>query len=200
MSKFAGIVLAGGMSSRFGEPKALASWQGSTFIEHILKGMITAMQEVVVISHSDIKERVEQFVQVPVIEDIPHYKGNGPLAGIVSGMEYIEADWYVIMPCDAPNVSKEWFPILLKQTSDEHDAVVPIINGRKQPLLAAYHNRVKEKLYTLLQEEKRSMGQLLSQCNVKYVAGEDVQANADWFMNVNTKEEYVHAQKNLSNE
>lgn len=39
------------------------------------------------------------------------------------------------------------------------------------------------------------MGQLLSQCNVKYVAGEDVQANADWFMNVNTKEEYVQVFK-----
>lgn len=200
MSKWAGIVLAGGISSRFGEPKALASWDGSTFVEHILKVMTTAMEEVVVISHSDIKERVEQFVQVPVIEDIPHYKGNGPLAGIVSGMEYIEADWYAIMPCDAPNVSNEWFPILLKQTSDEYDAVVPIINGRKQPLIAAYHNRVKEKIYTLLQEEKRSMGQLLSQCNVKYVAGEDVQANAEWFINVNTKEEYARVQKNLSNE
>ncbi|HDR7656765.1 MULTISPECIES: molybdenum cofactor guanylyltransferase [Bacillus] len=200
MSKYAGIVLAGGMSSRFGEPKALASWQGSTFIEHILKVMTTALQEVVVISNSDIKERVEQLVQVPVIEDIPHYKGNGPLAGIVSGMEYIEADWYAIMPCDAPNVSHEWFTILLEQTSYEYDAVVPIINGRKQPLLAAYHNRVKEKIYALLQEEKRSMGQLLSQCNVKYIAGEDVQANADWFINVNTKEEYVQAQKNLSNE
>ena len=200
MSKWAGIVLAGGMSSRFGEPKALASWQGSTFIEHILKVMTSALQEVVVISHSDIKERVEQFVQVPVIEDIPHYKGNGLLAGIVSGMEYIEADWYAIMPCDAPNVSHQWFAILLEQTSNEYDAVVPIINGRKQPLLAAYHNRVKEKIYTLLQEEKRSMGQLLSQCNVKYIAGEDVQANADWFINVNTKEEYVQAQKDLSNE
>lgn len=200
MSKWAGIVLAGGMSSRFGEPKALASWGGSTFVEHILKVMTTAVQEVVVISHSDIKERVEQLIQVPVIEDIRHYKGNGPLAGIVSGMEYIEADWYAIMPCDAPNVSQEWFPILLEQTSDEYDAVVPIINGRKQPLLAAYHNRVKEKIYTLLQEEKRSMGQLLSQCNVKYIAGEDVQANADWFINVNTKEEYAQVQKNLSNE
>lgn len=200
MSKYAGIVLAGGMSSRFGEPKALASWQGNTFIEHIVKVMTNALQEVVVISHSDIKERVEQLVQAPVIEDITHYKGNGPLAGIVSGMEYIEADWYAIMPCDAPNVSQEWFAILLEQTSNEYDAVVPIINGRKQPLLAAYHNRVKERIYTLLQEEKRSMGQLLSQCNVKYIAGEEVQANADWFINVNTKEEYVQAQKDLSNE
>ena len=63
-----------------------------------------------------------------------------------------------------------------------------------------YHKRVKEKIYALLQEEKRSMGQLLSQCNVKYIAGEDVQAHADWFINVNTKEEYVQAQKDLSNE
>ncbi|WP_439874345.1 molybdenum cofactor guanylyltransferase [Bacillus mycoides] len=200
MSKHTGIVLAGGMSSRFGEPKALAIWKGATFVEHIVKVMTTALQEVVVISHSDIKERVEQFVQVPVIEDIPHYKGNGPLAGIVSGMEYIDSDWYIIMPCDAPNVSNEWITILLEQTSNEYDAVVPIINGRKQPLLAAYHNRVKEKVYTLLQDEKRSMGQLLSQCNVKYVAGEDVQADAEWFINVNTKEEYVQAQKDLSNE
>lgn len=198
MSKYAGIVLAGGMSSRFGEPKALVSWKESTFIEHILKVMESTLQEVVVISHSDIKERLEQLVQVSVIEDIPHYKGNGPLAGIVSGMEYMEADWYVIMPCDAPNVSLEWLTILLEQTSDEYDAVVPIINGRKQPLLAAYHNRVKEKIYTLLQEEKRRMGQLLSQCNVKYVAGEDVQANADWFINVNTREEYLQVQKDLS--
>ncbi|MEK7014342.1 molybdenum cofactor guanylyltransferase [Bacillus sp. FSL R9-9410] len=197
--KIAGIVLAGGQSSRFGEPKALAIWKGTTFVEHIVKVMESAVQEIVVISHSDIKERLENLVQVPVIEDIPHYKGNGPLAGIVSGMEYVEADWYAIMPCDAPNVSQEWFTILLGQTSNEYDAVVPIINGRKQPLLAAYHNRVKEKIYTLLQEEKRSMGQLLSQSNVKYIAGEDVQANAAWFMNVNTKEEYVQAQKELSN-
>ncbi|MBJ8055201.1 molybdenum cofactor guanylyltransferase [Bacillus cereus] len=200
MSKCAGIVLAGGMSSRFGEPKALVSWKESTFIEHIVKVMESAVQEIVVISHSDIKERLENLVQVPVIEDIPNYKGNGPLAGIVSGMEYIDSDWYIIIPCDAPNVSNEWITILLEQTSNEYDAIVPIIEGRKQPLLAAYHKRVKGKIDKLLQEEKRSMGQLLSHCNVKYVAGEEVQANAAWFMNVNTKEEYVQAQKDLSNE
>ncbi|PEU02553.1 molybdenum cofactor guanylyltransferase [Bacillus cereus] len=200
MSKHTGIVLAGGMSSRFGEPKALAIWKGTIFVEHIVKVMESILQDVVVISHTDIKERVEQLVQVPVIEDMSHYKGNGPLAGIVSGMEYIDSDWYIIMPCDAPNVSNEWITILLEQTSDEYDAVVPVIEGRKQPLLAAYHKRVKGKIDKLLQEEKRSMGQLLTQCNVKYVTGEEVQANAAWFMNVNTKEEYVQAQKDLSNE
>ncbi|MGH0601384.1 molybdenum cofactor guanylyltransferase [Bacillus mycoides] len=198
--KIAGIVLAGGQSSRFGEPKALVIWKGTTFVEHIVQVMESILQDVVVISHTDIKERVEQLVQVPVIEDMSHYKGNGPLAGIVSGMEYIDSDWYIIMPCDAPNVSNEWITILLEQTSNEYDAIVPIIEGRKQPLLAAYHKRVKGKIDKLLQEEKRSMGQLLSQCNVKYIAGEDVQANVDWFINVNTKAEYVQAQKDLSNE
>ena len=52
-------VLAGGMSSRFGEPKALASWQGSTvLLQHIVKVMTNALQGSVVISHSDLKERV----------------------------------------------------------------------------------------------------------------------------------------------
>ncbi|MBJ3791362.1 NTP transferase domain-containing protein, partial [Bacillus sp. OA1] len=50
MSKCAGIVLAGGMSSRFGEPKALAIWKGTTFVEHIVKVMGNTLQDIVVIS------------------------------------------------------------------------------------------------------------------------------------------------------
>ncbi len=80
------------MSSRFGEPKALARWQCSTVIEHIVKVMTNSLTEVVVISNSDIKERVEKRVQLPIIEDIQHYKGTGTLAGIVTGMENIETD------------------------------------------------------------------------------------------------------------
>ncbi|PEY42527.1 molybdenum cofactor guanylyltransferase [Bacillus cereus] len=189
--KIAGIVLAGGKSSRFGEPKALASWQGHTFIEQIVQVMQTTVQDVVVISHPAIKKIVVTLVDVPVIEDISSYKGEGPLAGIVSGMEQIKAQWYIVSPCDTPNLSNEWITALIGQISDEYEAIVPVIDGRKQPLLAAYHDRVKEKIYALLNEEKRSMGQLLSQCNVKYVIGEEVNVAKEWFMNVNTQEEYV---------
>ncbi|PEB50105.1 molybdenum cofactor guanylyltransferase [Bacillus pseudomycoides] len=195
MKKIAGIVLAGGMSRRFGEPKALANWQGRTFIEQILKVMKTTIQDVVVITHPDIKERLVTLVEAPVIEDIPSYRGNGPLAGIVSGMEQIKAEWYIVSPCDTPNVSSEWTTELVGQMSDDYEAIVPIIDGRKQPLLAAYHWSVKEKIYTLLEEDKRSMGQLLSQCNVKYVIGEEINMPKEWFVNVNTKEEYIQLHK-----
>ncbi|PFK47969.1 molybdenum cofactor guanylyltransferase [Bacillus cereus] len=191
MKEIAGIVLAGGMSRRFGESKALAIWQGRTFIEKIVQVMQTTVQDVVVISHPDIKERIVTLVDVPVIEDMPSYKGDGPLAGVVSGMEKVEAQWYIVSPCDAPNLSNEWATALIGQISDEYEAIVPVINGRKQPLLAAYHYSVKEKIYGLLNEEKRSMGQLLSQCNVKYMMEEEWNVAKEWFMNVNTQEEYV---------
>ncbi|WP_459503309.1 molybdenum cofactor guanylyltransferase [Bacillus sp. C1] len=190
MKKVAGIVLAGGMSRRFGEPKALANWQGHTFIEHVSSMMQHVLQEVALVSHQNIKERIAHLVTVPVIEDIPAYRGNGPLAGIVSGMEHIEAEWYIVSPCDTPNVSSDWITTLIEQISDEYEAIVPVIDGRKQPLLAAYHRNMKEKIYTLLEEGKRSMGQLLSQCNVKYVIGEELNVQKEWFENVNTKEEY----------
>lgn len=195
MKRLAGIVLAGGMSRRFGEPKALASWQGHTFIEHIVQVMQTTVQDVVVISHPDIKERIVTLVDVPVIEDIPSYKGEGPLAGIVSGMAHIEAEWYIISPCDTPNLSNEWITALVGQISGEYGAIVPVIDGGKQPLLAAYHYSIKEKIYTLLNEEKRSMGQLLSQCNVKYVMEEEWNVAKELFMNVNTQEEYLRLLK-----
>ncbi|MBC6971369.1 molybdenum cofactor guanylyltransferase [Bacillus sp. Xin] len=190
MKELAGIVLAGGMSRRFGEPKALVSWQGHTFIEHIVNRMQNVLENVVVISHADIKEGVARLVQVPVTEDLAVYRGKGPLAGIASGMEYLEAKWYIISPCDTPNLSNEWITELIGQISDEYEAIIPVIDGRKQPLLGAYHYSLKERMYTLLEEEKRSMGQLLSQCKVKYVLEEEVNVQREWFTNVNTKEEY----------
>ncbi|MFI8708324.1 molybdenum cofactor guanylyltransferase [Bacillus sp. NPDC077411] len=192
--KIAGIVLAGGRSSRFGEPKALANWQGKTFIEHSIEALKEIVTDMVVISHSDITDELSHMLNVPVIEDLALYKGNGPLAGLVTGMEYVSADWYIVAPCDTPNVSKEWALELIERAEEAYEAIVPLAEGRKQPLLALYHYKVKEKIERLLKEEKRSMQGLLSQCNVQYVTVTET----DIFVNVNTKEEYKELQKKKS--
>ncbi|MEH6890751.1 molybdenum cofactor guanylyltransferase [Bacillus sp. JJ864] len=189
--KLAGIVLAGGRSSRFGEPKALAIWQGKTFIEHSIEALKEVVTDIVVISHPSITNELLHILNVPVIEDIELYKGNGPLAGLVTGMEFASADWYIVAPCDTPNVSKEWAIELIKRADETYEAIVPLAEGRKQPLLALYHYKIKEKIERLLKEEKRSMQGLLTQCNVQYVTVEE----ADVFVNMNTKEEYNELQK-----
>ncbi|ENQ3108432.1 molybdenum cofactor guanylyltransferase [Bacillus sp. 491mf] len=192
--KIAGIVLAGGRSSRFGEPKALAIWQGKTFVEHSIDALKEVATDIVVISHPDITNDLSHILNVPVVEDLELYKGNGPLAGFVTGMEYTSADWYIVAPCDTPNVSKEWALELIERADEPYEAIVPLVEGRKQPLLALYHYKVKEKIEQLLKEEKRSMQGLLSQCNVQYVAVEET----DIFVNVNTKEEYNELQRKKS--
>ncbi|MEH6850264.1 MULTISPECIES: molybdenum cofactor guanylyltransferase [Bacillus] len=192
--KIAGIVLAGGRSSRFGEPKALAIWQGKTFVEHSIDALKEVAADIVVISHPDITNDLSHILNVPVVEDIELYKGNGPLAGFITGMEFVEADWYIVAPCDTPNVSKEWALELIERADEPYEAIVPLVEGRKQPLLALYHYKVKEKIKQLLKEEKRSMQGLLSQCNVQYVVVEETGV----FVNVNTKEEYNELQRKKS--
>lgn len=193
--KMAGIVLAGGKSSRFGEPKALAIWQGKTFIEHSIEALKEVVTDIVVISYPDITNELSHMLNVPVVEDIELYKGNGPLAGLLTGMEFASADWYIVAPCDTPNVSKEWAMELIERADETYEAIVPLVEGRKQPLLALYHYKVKEKIERLLKEEKRSMQGLLSQCNVQYVTLEE----ANVFVNVNTKEEFNELQKKREN-
>ncbi|PGZ97829.1 molybdenum cofactor guanylyltransferase [Bacillus pseudomycoides] len=193
--KIAGIVLAGGQSSRFGEPKALAIWQEKTFIEHSVEALKEVVTDIVVISHPAITNELSHILHVPVVEDIALYKGNGPLAGLLTGMEFVDADWYIVAPCDTPNVSKEWAMTFIERADETYDAIVPVVEGRKQPLLALYHYKIKEKIEQLLKEEKRSMQGLLSQCNVQYVTAEESQLSKELFLNVNTKEEYSQLQK-----
>lgn len=192
--KIAGIVLAGGQSSRFGEPKALAIWQGKTFIEHSVEALKEVVTDIVVISHPAITNELSHILHVPVVEDIALYKGNGPLAGLLTGMEFGEADWYIVAPCDTPYVSKAWAMTFIERADETYEAIVPVVEGRKQPLLALYHHRTKEKIEQLLQEGKRSMQGLLSQCNVQYVTAEELQLSKELFLNVNTKEEYSQLQ------
>ncbi|HDR3890053.1 TPA: molybdenum cofactor guanylyltransferase [Bacillus cereus] len=193
--KIAGIVLAGGQSSRFGEPKALATWRGKTFIEYSIEALKEVVTDVVVISNPAITNDLLHILHVPVVEDIAMYKGNGPLAGLLTGMNHLHADWYIVAPCDTPNISKQWARKMVSYINEDIEVIVPVIDGRKQPLLALYHRDVKEKIEYLLQEEKRSVQQLLSQCHVRYVTVEESQLPKELFLNVNTKEEYSQLQK-----
>lgn len=187
--RMVGIVLAGGQSRRFGEPKALQLWKGKAFLFYSIDALQPSVDEIVVVSH--LKELVH-LPEITVYEDLEEYRGLGPLVGILTGMEAAASDWYIVLPCDVPLVTNEIIRRIIGEVKESVDAVVPIVDGRIQPLFACYHKSVKEKLGLLLREGKRSMKELLSLCTVAYVIEEKLGVNTQVFVNVNTKEEYMN--------
>ncbi|MDF0727001.1 molybdenum cofactor guanylyltransferase [Cytobacillus sp. S13-E01] len=187
--RVAGIILAGGESRRFGSPKAIADYKGRKFIEYALDSIQNITKEIIIVSHETLSSRIKQVTSIPVTEDLSQYKGNGPLAGIVTGMCYYQTEWYIVLPCDTPLVTEELIKRLLEHTEAEIDAVVPVVEGKIQPLIALYHTRVIDKAKRLLTQNKYKMMSLLDGINTKYITEKNLQVTATIFQNINSQDD-----------
>ncbi|WP_253697287.1 molybdenum cofactor guanylyltransferase [Campylobacter jejuni] len=142
-------------------------------------------------SHPSTKERFNEDLDLIVVQDLPQYRGKGPLAGILTVMKSSNADWYIVLPCDTPNVTKQLITQLMQYTVDDNiDAIIPDIDGRKQPLIAIYHSRVEKKIEALLKNQLYKMSFLYESCHVKFVSKEELQLTGIEFDNINHRSEY----------
>ncbi|MBD8067565.1 molybdenum cofactor guanylyltransferase [Bacillus sp. PS06] len=185
-----GILLVGGESSRFGGQKAFAMYKDIPLFQYSLQILKECCDEVVIISHPNLKARLEEIVDVKIIEDIPRYKGLGPLAGIYSGMNEISGDLYMVLPCDTPMLDTELMKKLLQYRDNQKDAVVPKIKGKLQPLIAVYAASAKGMIQQLLDKQILKMATLLKHINVTYVSEDDIDCTSESFENVNFRDEY----------
>ncbi|MCA1031036.1 molybdenum cofactor guanylyltransferase [Bacillus timonensis] len=184
-----GVLLSGGESRRFGQPKALVSYKSHYFFEYSLTALEPVVDRIVIISHPQLKKRFEQLSTVDVFEDLAKYQGQGPLAGILTAMEKILATWFVVAPCDTPNLTTEDYRALMNFMEEGVDAVVPVQDGRIQPLIAIYHVRIKDKVKALLESNDLRLRSLFSRINVKYVNSTEIGISEKAFLNVNTVDE-----------
>jgi molybdopterin-guanine dinucleotide biosynthesis protein A len=96
-----GVLLVGGASRRFGSPKALASYNGSTFAEHAWGVLGAACDQRLAFG----KARDELPLPFPVHDDGALVRA--PLAGIVGALRAAENDVCVFLPVDVPFVTPE---------------------------------------------------------------------------------------------
>jgi molybdopterin-guanine dinucleotide biosynthesis protein A len=95
-----GVVLAGGLSSRFGSDKALAEWNGRSLLLHAVDNLAGQCEQVVIAGRA--------IGPAPCIPDWPR-PGMGPLAGIAAGLHYAQdMDFESVLTCgvDSPNISQ----------------------------------------------------------------------------------------------
>ena len=145
----AGIVLAGGRSSRFGSDKALAPWAGGTMIAGVLAALEPVVDERLVVAKSP-DRYVEGLRGVRPVRD--GFSAHHPLAGIAAGLRAARAPWAFVCACDMPLLQPALVRILLA-SAPGHDAVVPVWEGRPQALCAVYSTTCLDSIDRLLRED-----------------------------------------------
>ena len=89
------VILAGGNSRRMGTDKALLVLQGRSLIGTIVDRVRMITDEIWISANDQFKY---EFLGLPVIQDV--YQGQGPLAGLHSGMRHTGRPLVLLLACD----------------------------------------------------------------------------------------------------
>jgi len=193
------LINAGGGSQRMGRPKALLPMPVSAepLIRHIALRLRPLAEELLVIANDPAVVEVIRSLDARCLSDA--FPNSGPLGGLATGLAAIDG-WCICVACDLPFVQPAVFRHLLAQAGDEWDAVVPVVEGRAQPLHALYHRRVLPAVEAALQTGKRRMDSFLSEARTRFVSEDEllpIDGALRSFVNVNTPEEWAAVQETL---
>jgi len=136
------IILAGGLSKRFGQDKGLIKLAGKPLINHVLDKISGVVNETVIVVSSEAQKRIFENLlkkKARVIVDIN--KVGSPLVGALTSFENVQNEYSLLLPCDAPFVSSQITSLLLELCVNRSAAIPRWPNGFIEPLQAAYHTK-----------------------------------------------------------
>jgi len=192
--KIAGVVLAGGQSSRYGQPKMFELFNGQPLYKNSLIALQkNQLQPLIIATNANLESKfVEDQIEM-IIEKQPHQGPLSALQNIVANFQNVE--WFFIVASDMPYMNVDFVQTMLTYIDDRYDAIVPKQASRIQPLAALYRRSALPKANLLLQQNKRSMKVLLEQLRVRYVEFEE---ECSTFVNINTQLDWSQLDKKES--
>ena len=136
MPETAGVVLAGGYSTRYGErDKALVPVDGTPMVRRGVDRLGSVVDGVVVNCRQDQREGFADALagrDVPVAFALDPVEDAGPLAGLGTALSAVDAPVTVVVACDMPSVDPGFLAAMIERL-DGYDAVVPAPDGYRQP-------------------------------------------------------------------
>ncbi|MPZ73385.1 MAG: NTP transferase domain-containing protein [Nitriliruptorales bacterium] len=143
-----GLVLAGGASSRMGRDKATLRSDGGRLVDLAVSALRDVCERVLIAAG-------ERVIADVAAECIPDAEGEGPLAGIVSGLRAADTPLVAVLAVDMPYASAEVFRRLAGAWQGEA-GVAAAVDGSLQPLHAVYATSQREQYAELLAAGERS--------------------------------------------
>lgn len=165
MAVVGAVVLAGGRSSRMGEAKALLEWHGSTLLRRVVGLVSRGCEGPVVVVRAAGQELPELPPAVRVLDD--EQQGRGPLQGVALGLAALqdEVEHAFVCATDLPFLHPR-FVRRVTRAVEGRDVALPVVEGFRQPLTAAYRTSLADRAYALLAQDRRRVGFLLEDADV----------------------------------
>jgi molybdopterin-guanine dinucleotide biosynthesis protein A len=189
----AGIILAGGKSSRFKANKALAMIESQRLIDRIVAVLASVFPKIILVTNTP--EQYKMLGVQMVMDIIPK---KGPLSGIHAGLISSPFDLNFVMACDMPFINNDIVRYLVEQIAACDDAVVPVINGYPEPLAAVYRKTCIKPIEDSLMEDKYQVKSFYPLISIKYILEEELLEFGGGmnFFNINTRDD-LHTARNM---
>jgi molybdopterin-guanine dinucleotide biosynthesis protein A len=186
------IILAGGVSSRFGQDKGLLQLANKPLVRHVLDAISTLVDEKMVVASS--KVQAENYAKVlgsdvNVLIDVDD--AQSPLVGALTGFKEAHGRYALLLSCDTPFVSRDVVSLLFELCINRNAVIPRWPNGYIEPLQTVYCAKpAYEATKNALSEGKLNMQSMIDRLrSVRYVSTlvlQQLDPGLRTFFNVNT--------------
>lgn len=187
-----GVILAGGMSSRFGSNKALSRIEGERLIQRLCNTVGSVTERMMLITNTP-----DDFAFLDLDSRKDLVPRCGPIGGIYTALKAANTPLCLCVACDMPFIRTEYLEFMVERSSG-YDVVVPMNNGREEPLCAIYRETCVPAIKRRIQAGKYKITGFFDEVRVLRIApGEAGFHDAGFFFNINTRSDYEEALKRL---
>lgn len=175
-----------------GRPKPWLELDGVPLLVHVVERCRPWVSEIVVVAAPG--QDLPPLSDVAIVRD--RHPGEGPLPALALGLATIAAPWALALGCDGPAVHASVVARLADERGADVDAVIPVWQGRPQPLVALYRRTLAPRLDGLVAAGERRLQAIAQLPRVRLVREEilrPLDPAGETFRTLNTPEEYAAA-------
>lgn len=191
-SDCSGIILSGGLSSRFaGHNKAFLEIGGKTIMERILAVFSTLFDEIILVTNDPLAYAAWD---VKIVSDL--YDQRSSLTGLHAGLFYSTRPYAFFTACDTPFVNPALIRLLVDNIDHSVDGVVPETEKGLEPLFAVYSRRCLKPFGKSIEQQKLKIRRVFSGLRIRTIPEDRLRQedpNLVSFFNINTPEDLTRA-------
>jgi len=184
------FILAGGPSSRMGEPKAFMQIAGKSLIDYAVAQAHSVGEDVFVVG-----DKIMYGAYGRIVTDI--HEKCGPLGGIHAALTRTKTEFNLMLALDTPFLTKNLLNYLNMQAQKaEKTVTVPKLSGGYNPLCAIYRKDFLHRAEGALQAGNYKIDSLFIEGDTLEITEAELimqRFEISMFANINTPEDFARA-------